>query len=199
MILALDPAYFSLLGIYNGLWARPVTNPLLGRGNENVNDDLIFDGLSLGLLASGLSGNDRITLMNGAITVNINGGEGSDQLFGNNGVNIINGGNGNDYIVGGDGNDILNGGGQDQGAKGDTLSYETATGAAGGRGIFLTLNASGGGTLVNAGSTNAGLDVFTGFENVVGTNFDDIIIGNAGNNILVGLSGNDTLEGGGGE
>ena len=39
-------------------------------------------------------------------------------------------------------------------------------------------------------------DTFTNFENIEGSNFNDVIIGNAGNNILNGLGGDDILTGG---
>ena len=39
-------------------------------------------------------------------------------------------------------------------------------------------------------------DTFTNFENIEGSNFNDVIIGNAGNNVINGLAGDDTLTGG---
>ncbi|MDR6633883.1 Ca2+-binding RTX toxin-like protein [Phyllobacterium sp. 1468] len=41
--------------------------------------------------------------------------------------------------------------------------------------------------------------VSNNFENIVGTNFNDTITGNAGNNVLIGLDGDDILSGNGGD
>jgi len=115
----------------------------------------------------------------------INGGSGSDQIYGGNGINTINGDDGNDYIDGGNDVDVLTGG-----AGIDTASFESLRQA-----VILTLNASGGGV------ATSGLDGDTltgGFENVVGTGFNDTITGNTSANILMGLGGNDTLSGGDG-
>jgi Ca2+-binding RTX toxin-like protein len=50
-----------------------------------------------------------------------------------------------------------------------------------------------------SGGANVGVDLIAGgFANVVGSNFNDTITGNAVNNILIGLDGNDTLRGGDG-
>jgi Ca2+-binding RTX toxin-like protein len=196
MTMALDPALFAFLEVYNGPWGTLSDPPGIDGTNQqgtDRNDNLVFNNLLTGLLASGGKGNDKITI-NGALNVATvtGGGEGSDQIYGATGVNIVNGGLGNDYIHGGGGADILNGGDGN-----DTLSYESATGG----GITLTFNANGG---VNVGQflpgrSNAGVDAIGGgFENVVGTNQDDTITGNAEANKLIGLGGNDTLDGGAG-
>jgi Ca2+-binding RTX toxin-like protein len=189
----LPQSTFDLLFVYNGPWG-PTANPAGVIGNDRPStagsDDLTYTSV-LNLLVNGDAGNDRITI-NGGLASTINGGSGSDQIFGGSGLDAINGGDGNDYIVGGAGPDVLNGN-----AGIDTVSYENAT-ATGSIGITLTLNASGGGLLLNAGSTNVGIDNLSNFDNVVGTNFNDTITGNASANVLVGRAGNDTLNGGGG-
>ncbi len=195
---SLSQSIFDLLQVYNGPWGLSATPPGVQgdvQGGPN-NDKLEITGLAG--VVNGNGGNDHITLGAGLLNI-VNGGDGSDQIFGNAGINFLNGNNGNDYIVGGGGADTLNGGPSASGGTAanpdvDTLSYESATGG----GITLTLNANGG---VNVGQflpgrSNAGLDVITGgFENVVGSDFNDTITGNAGNNILIGLAGNDTLKG----
>ncbi|MBZ9655310.1 calcium-binding protein [Phyllobacterium lublinensis] len=192
---SLPQSIFTILDVYNGGWT-PLTvpnPPLLVQGTAG-NDDITFTPVLLSVVDAG-DGNDRITIT-GGLAAGINGGNGKDQIFGGNGADIVDGGAGNDYIVGGRGLDELNGG-----AGNDTLSYESAISVRSGPGITLTLNANGGVNVgqFNAGSTDAGVDLITGgFENVVGTNDDDRITGNAGNNILVGLNGEDTLTGGNG-
>ncbi|MFN0044863.1 MAG: hypothetical protein ACKVOS_00165 [Sphingorhabdus sp.] len=105
---------------------------------------------------------------------------------------IFTGTTGNDTIVGtGDddiltglaGNDILNGAGGN-----DTASY---AGAAGSARVSLAL----------ATSQNIGVDgrdTLISIENLIGSNFNDVLTGNAVANILDGGAGNDTLIGGAG-
>lgn len=189
----IHPSILALLGVYNGPWG-PTANPpgINGtdqQGMEN-NDDLNFTRALA--TANGNAGDDRITLADGVLVGTVNGGDGSDQIFGSAGANIINGGNGNDMLHGGGGVDTLNGG-----AGMDTLSYEHAL-ATNSIGVTVTLNASGGGIML-PGNTDAGIDViFGGFENVVGSAFNDTITGNNRDNVLAGLAGDDTLNGGGG-
>ena len=44
----------------------------------------------------------------------------------------------------------------------------------------------------------AGTDTLSGFENLTGSAFNDVLTGSSGVNVLIGLNGNDTLNGGGG-
>jgi Ca2+-binding RTX toxin-like protein len=44
----------------------------------------------------------------------------------------------------------------------------------------------------------AGTDNLSGFENLTGSAFGDVLTGSSGANVLSGLAGNDTLNGGGG-
>ena len=46
-----------------------------------------------------------------------------------------------------------------------------------------------------ATDTFGDIDTLTGFENVVGTTLDDVILGNSGNNRIHGHDGNDLLDG----
>lgn len=67
-----------------------------------------------GILASGLAGNDKITIdqTNGGIAIpaTLLGGNGMDTLTGAAGNDLLDGGNDDDVLVGGDGNDTLMGG-----------------------------------------------------------------------------------------
>jgi Ca2+-binding RTX toxin-like protein len=76
----------------------------------------------------------------------------------------------------------------------DTLSYQYAT-TSGTVGVTLNLsmlNASG---LAKA-SGISGADLIKGIENIIGSNYNDTLTGNAGNNVLNGLLGADKMTGG---
>jgi Ca2+-binding RTX toxin-like protein len=74
------------------------------------------------------------------------------------------------------------------GAGVDTLSYEHAA-----SGVTVSLA-----TTAAQNTGGAGTDTVSGFENVTGSGFGDVLTGSSGDNVLVGLDGNDTLKGGGG-
>ncbi|MCC1491481.1 calcium-binding protein [Cognatishimia sp. F0-27] len=157
----------------------------------------------------------------------IGGTLGNDLIRGNGGLDILSGGPGNDTLDGGLGTDGMDGGeGSDTYLPGprdpsspvgdsvsdsgtnpndiDTLSYENATGP-----VVVDLNSL-------DGDQSAGWArgvIASGIERVVGSVFDDVLIGtdlpqsiqdtpadtlvgNAGDDTLFGLSGSDFLQGG---
>jgi Ca2+-binding RTX toxin-like protein len=127
----------------------------------------------------------------GDVYINIEGLEGSafgDTLGGNDLANVFWGGDGNDLIFGNGGADILIGGNGadtlDGGFGFDIASYVLAT-----EGLTLFM---GGGTF-NSGEAKG--DVHTSIEGLIGSNFSDIIGGDAGINELRGLDGNDFIYG----
>jgi Ca2+-binding RTX toxin-like protein len=65
----------------------------------------------------------------------------------------------------------------------------------GGSGVFVTLDATGGGVFTNGG---LGTDTFVSIENVFGSNTNDELTGNGFDNLFRGRSGDDTLDGAGG-
>ncbi|PYY72562.1 hypothetical protein CRX42_00600, partial [Pseudomonas jessenii] len=89
----------------------------------------------------------------------------------------------NNTIFAGAGNNILNGG---DGV--DTASYAFATSAVTVSLAVTTAQATGG----------SGSDTLLAFENLTGSNFNDVLTGNAGANTLNGGAGNDILNGGAG-
>ena len=106
-----------------------------------------------------------------------------DMLTGDGGINVI---------EGRDGGDTLDGGG----GVYDTVSYASSD-------RRVTVNLSDGA----AGGGHATGDSISGFENIIGSAYNDILTGNdmdnvltggAGNDDLTGGAGNDTLEGGAG-
>jgi len=111
---------------------------------------------------------------------------------GNSSNNVITGGSGDDVLRGRGGADVLIGG-----AGVDTADYSLA---ASGMRAQLNTNAS-----TNDG--DGGTDTFSGIENVTGSAFNDVLIGDGGANVLrgglgsdtlIGLAGNDVLWGGAG-
>ena len=110
------------------------------------------------------------------------GGSGNDFLFGGAGNDVLYGGDGNDYLIGGAGYDYLNGEG---GAN--TVVYSDST-----AGVTVNLvyhSATGG---------DAQGDYILNCVGVVGSDFADLLVGDASQNWLYGGGGADTLIGGGG-
>lgn len=106
----------------------------------------------------------------------------SDTLIGDDNLNTLQGLDGNDVIEGRGGADNLEGGlGQ------DTVSYQHSPSG-------VTVNLA---TGIGAGGDARG-DVITGFENILGSAYNDTLTGDEGPNRLEGGGGNDTLVGAGG-
>ncbi|WP_373504251.1 M10 family metallopeptidase C-terminal domain-containing protein [Aestuariivirga sp.] len=122
-----------------------------------------------------------------------NGNGGDDMLDGGSDGDILYGGAGNDTVIGGSGQDYLNGG-----SGIDTVVH---AGSPGGVTIDLAGGTARGGDgdgpvqIVGQGAAIRH-DIISGFENAVGSSFDDHIIGNGKANDLSGSAGDDTLAGG---
>ena len=145
-------------------------------------------------LAGGFGNDD----LRGNVAANrISGNSGNDQINGNEGNDTLTGGNGNDFISGGDGNDNIDGGaGNDQirgGSGGDVMTGGTGVDTLdyGGFGSAVTILLGSG--LASGG--DAGNDVISGFENVIGSQFDDQLSGTRGANLIQGGEGGDTISG----
>lgn len=168
--------------------------------------DSLLGGAGADTLVGG-TGND--TIDGGDSNDSILGGEGNDSLAGGAGIDTISGGDGNDRIDGGSGDDSLSGGsGEDTflgGAGADTMN--------GGTGLdIVDYTASGAAVAVDlAAATGAGGDAtgdqYSGTDGVIGSNFDDTLLGFDGEstlpadtftNVLVGGGGNDFIDGRGG-
>jgi Ca2+-binding RTX toxin-like protein len=144
-------------------------------GPVNVN---LLTGVSTG------NGNDTLVEIEGA-----SGSRGNDVMTGdaenntfvvlNEGGDTVDGGDGDDLIDGGDGVDSLNGG----------LGID----------IMGNLDATAGMTIDLSTQTDSHGDMLTGFENVLGTAFDDTITGDDATNELEGSIGADVLFGLGGD
>lgn len=99
-----------------------------------------------------------------------------------------------DYLRGGEGDDIINGGDGNDRAAFQVLVNNPAIGETGVQtGVTVDLNIQG-----VAQNTGHGMDTLIGIENVSGTNYNDVLIGNGDDNWIWDEGGNDTLSGGGG-
>jgi Ca2+-binding RTX toxin-like protein len=213
----------------NGVTGVIIENASGGNGNDKLtgNDvSNVLDGSNGNDIIDGKNGNDTIYGGNGNDTVD--GGNGNDRIFlgeGNDHLNIISlgndtfyGGNGDDYIfgytngefyygesgndtlLGHSGNDLIDGGigadSLDGGSGNDTLYYANSSA---GVNVNLASNTANGGDATG--------DTILNFENLTGSNYGDILIGNSNNNTIIagaggdvvdGANGNDSLYGGAG-
>ena len=126
------------------------------------------------------------------------GDNGDNSLIGTNNDDDISGGAGNDTLEGLGGNDRLDGStGLDGSAGLDLASYAHAAAA-----VRVDLGTSG-----PQDTGGGGTDTLLSIEGIIGSAFDDTLIGNARNNVLsggagddllIGLVGDNTLDGGAG-
>lgn len=153
----------------------------------------------------------------------LTGTTGNDEIFGLNGNDIIDGLDGDDLLNGGAGNDtITDGAGSDTvlgrdgsdsifaspGAGSDT--YDGGNGAAGevdivfynfalaGVVVDLSLSADQARSSGTVDAAGIGIDQLISIEGVSGSDFNDVLTGNAGDNTLIGRKGSDELRGGAG-
>jgi len=137
-----------------------------------IGADTLFSDVT-GIVINGLAGDDTITV--GANIKNTS----------NRNIAVeINGGDDDDTIAGGSGSDIIDGG-----AGNDTIDYSAAT-----KGVDVRLDR-------NEARRDGlgGKDTLNNIENVIGSNFNDSIRGDANDNIITGGDGNDRLRGQGGD
>ncbi len=154
-----------------------------------------YTQVGVGVVASLLNPTINTNDARGDVYLNIEnllGSDFADRLQGNNSANTIFGGAGNDTLQGEGGDDLLEGGtGADrhEGSSGfDFASYSRAT-----LGVTASLDGS------FAATGDAVGDVFVGVENLLGSNFADVLSGDASNNFLKGEDGNDSLWARGGD
>ena len=114
----------------------------------------------------------------------LSGGEGEDILFGEEGNDTLNGGDGDDLLSGGSGGDTLIGG-----AGSDTVSY-----AGSDKPVAVLLSY---GHLVQQGHAQG--DTLSGIENLMGSEHNDLLLGDGNANRLTGGDGDDALNGYGGD
>ncbi|RCS21656.1 hemolysin [Phyllobacterium salinisoli] len=117
----------------------------------------------------------------------LDGGNDGDILYGEGGDDTIIGGADRDYLDGGDGIDTVSYAGSPEG-----VTVDLAKGAASGG------DADGYMSIVGADDAILVHDILVGFENVVGSSYDDHLIGDNQINEFSGGAGDDVLTGGGG-
>ncbi|MGF1490171.1 MAG: hypothetical protein ACFBSE_24035, partial [Prochloraceae cyanobacterium] len=173
-----DAAGDTLIGIEN----------LQGSDDRNNGADTLI-GNSANNDIEGERGNDFLD--GGAGNDTLDGDRDNDTLIGGTGNDFLDGDRGWDLLIGGAGADTIDGG-----RDTDTVSYFTS--AAGVNVNFAIRSGSGG---------DAQGDVYFAIENLIGSEFNDTLVGDvafnfisggSGNDILQGLEGDDTLAGGAG-
>lgn len=147
-------------------------------------------------------GDDTATVDGTGLATVIDGGDGTDQLFGAAAADDLRGGAGNDLIDGGDGDDRLDGGpGDDQLAAG--AGNDSADGGDGADSIAGDLGADAldGGAGDDDLAGGAGADTIVGGEGanrIAGDEDTDLLVGGSGPDVIDGGDGGDTVRGGGG-
>jgi len=167
-----------------------------GGGTDTIDggagiDTNSFEGIGQGVTAS-LNADGTGTAEYGQVSEtftgieNLQGSDNDDILIANGAAaNVISGGAGNDVIAGGGGTDVLDGG---DGI--DTNSFQ-------GIGPDVVANL-GNGTASYQTPNGTVFESFSNFENLDGSDSNDILFGDSGANVLTGNAGNDDLVGGGG-
>lgn len=112
----------------------------------------------------------------------LKGEDGHDNIAGGDGNDSLSGGAGWDRLTGGAGNDTIDGGAGEEDR--DDVVYQDHTSA-------VHVDLTGGWATDEQGDT----DTLSNIENVLGSQFDDILVGNAGDNWFTGGAGNDTIDG----
>jgi len=154
------------------------------RGANRVGTD-ILKGDDNGNIIEGLSGNDILYGRGGDDILHGDWGDdalwgdgGNDTLYGESGINELHGGLGDDMFISGAGQDSIYGDGGS-----DTVDYSSALGVQ----IDLTMG-------VTAGSY-ADNDTLNGIENIIGSDFVDVLTGDNTANFFQGGNGSDILDG----
>ena len=183
-------------------------------GNDIINGGADADFLDGGIGDDTLKGGTGIdTLVGGTGNDALKGGNDNDFLFGGADEDTLDGEQGNDQLFGQDGNDqLFSSTGFDTidgGANIDTARYDNDPGF-----VIVNLDETQGysnntypfdleptfdAVAGKAWDGFGDVDSLRNIENITGSNYDDVLIGNALNNTLKGLVGNDLLIGNGGD
>jgi hypothetical protein len=155
-----------------------------------------------GLLIEAGRGNDRVTVY-GDIDVTIRGGKGNDVLIGGEGLNIFEGEEGTDYLYGYGAENVYRFGfgawdlGRDYlvdlGGL-STLDFSEFRGP-----VSVNLGQAGA-QQVGLGQAKAEIYTWSSYriDNLIGSQFDDLLTGHSGNNLIIGLGGKNKIDGAGG-
>jgi len=175
-----------------------------GDGDDEIHagggDDIVFGDSGIGNdKIWGDAGNDE--LHGGAGNDTIEGGAGNDLLFGDSGTDLLRGNSGSDTVDGGEGIDLVDYG---DAPSGVIVNINESQGYSSSQQNYF---APGFNFEIGAGAAKDGhgfSDVLRNLEDIDGSEFADILIGNSfknqirgrgGNDILIGLAGDDDLQG----
>lgn len=192
----------TLSGI-NNLIGSAYNDSIVGDGNNNTieggaGNDFLDGGAGTSDTASYSTATSGVTVNLSNSSAQNTGGAGTDTLLnfenligstyadtlqGNGLANTLDGGDGDDVLIGGAGSDTLIGG-----LGTDTASYANASGS-------VTANLSGSGYRGVNQAGDASGDTFSSVENLIGSGFNDSLMGTTGNNVITGGAGNDTMWG----
>ncbi|MEM1343528.1 MAG: choice-of-anchor L domain-containing protein [Pseudomonadota bacterium] len=172
-------------------FGAPGDTPTRITGNLGFEDDILAvePDLTQQITVDGLAGNDIIE--GAAAGDQLSGNVGDDRLIGRAGNDTLSGGADDDFLDGGPGADLLDGG-----SGIDRVSYEGSP--AGVR--FIIAGISGVDVVFEGVSGDATGDRLISIENIIGSNFPDLLLGNPFvGSTLLGRDGDDTLVGGAGD
>lgn len=174
---------------YSTIWDGGGTDEIRYTGARDANIDLRAATLNYeegggGRMSYALGAWTGFTIANGVTIERATGGAGDDTLIGNDVANLLNGGFGDDVLAGGRGADTLNGG-----FGRDTADYSDAA-----AGVTVKLKSA------KASDDGDGAsDTLVSIEDLIGSAFNDFLVGEDGANSLIGGAGRDTLNGLGGD
>ena len=167
------------------------------RGGEG--DDVIYAGKASEKTVDGEGGDDRI--YGGRGNDVLDGGAGNDVIDGGLGDDTLDGEGGSDLLIGSHGRDDLSGGpGNEDVLRGD-IGFDSLDGGPGERDIasFSTASTAVTADLATGSAHGDGRDrISPETEDLVGSAYNDTLIGDGGPNRIDGGAGYDDLQGGGG-
>jgi hypothetical protein len=141
-------------------------------------DPSLLPGLTDGVLANALGGNDTVSGTD--FGDEINGQDGDDSLLGNQGNDTLNGGNGNDTIYGGQGDDVIS---DSSGANFISANQGND---------LITITSAG--NIVHGGQGDDTIRTTTSDNEIYGDNGNDVIEVNTSGNFVNGNQGVDTIN-----
>ncbi|MCY4339259.1 MAG: calcium-binding protein [Gammaproteobacteria bacterium] len=162
--------------------------PDIERLTGSAHDDILAGDSRANIIMGG-DGHDRLYGGPGGGDDVLHGDKGNDRIFGGKGDDMLHGGDGNDHLWGNSGTDIYDGG------KGNDTIYASKddTNIDGGEGndtlSYARLEDTPGPITLSGG--------ISGIENIIGSQDDDTITGDAGKNVIEGGEGGDTMISGG--